>query len=246
MNSPAERIIDAHAAVGREHHLSLDENDLRRRMDEGGIDLAIARPMGAELAVYNRAGNDRVLSIGPRVSGLVSANPWFGDEAIDELTRCRDLGAVGLYLHPTRQGFMPTDPVAAPLVVFATEANWPVAIHTGTYIQSDVLALAELARRFPQTTFIADTAGFTDMWLELPGVLEETPNVMLCASLVWGRAILNTVNAGRADRILFGSGEPRDRMGAALARIDRLELKPEHRRMILSDNARRVFKLPAP
>ncbi len=243
MNSSDERIIDAHVAVGREHHLSLDENELLKRLDEGGIDLAIARPMGAELAVLNRRGNDRVLSLGPRVRGLVSANPWFGDEASDELKRCRDRGAVALYLHPTRQGFMPTDPIAQPLVVFATEQNWPVVIHTGTYIQSDVLALAELARRFPQTTFVADTAGFTDMWFELPGVLEEVPNVMLCASLVWGRAILNTVNAGRADRILFGSGEPRDRIGAALARIDRLELSPEHRRMVLWDNARRVFKL---
>lgn len=244
MNSPAERIIDAHVAVGREHHLSLSEAELLRRMDESGIDLAIARPMGAEIAVSNGRGNDRVLSIGPRVRGLVTANPWFGDVAIEKLEHCIDRGAVGLYLHPTRQGFMPTDPIVEPLVGFAADANWPVAIHTGTYIQSDVLALAELARRFPQTTFIADTAGFTDMWFELPGVLEEAPNVMLCASLVWGRAILNTVNAGSADRILFGSGEPRDRMGAARARIDRLELKAEHRRMILCDNARRVFKLP--
>src|SRR5438105_4868856 len=112
-------MIDAHVALGLEHHLRLDVADLLRRMDEYDVAVAVARPAGAELAVFNRRGNDRVLSAGPRVRGLATANPWFGAEAVAELDRCRGLGAVGLYLHPTRQGFLPTDPVAEPLIEFA-------------------------------------------------------------------------------------------------------------------------------
>lgn len=236
-------IIDAHVALGDEHHFGLDAADLIRRMDAHGIAVAIARPTGSELAVHNRRGNDRVISAGPRVRGLATANPWYGDEAVAELERCRDRGAVGLYLHPTRQGFLPTDPVAEPLIAFARRVRWPVVVHTGTYIHSDVLAVAELARRFPDVTFVCDTAGFADMWFELPGVMADAANVLLCASLIWPRAIDLTVKNCGAGRVLFGSGEPRDTLAAALARLDRLELSAVDRRAILHDNAVRVFGL---
>jgi uncharacterized protein len=236
-------IIDAHVSLGVEHHFRLDADELVSRMDEHEVILSIARPAGADLAVDNAIGNNLVLSAGPRVRGLATANPWYGARAISELTRSQSLGAVGLYLHPTRQGFLPTDPIVEPLIAFARRAGWPVVFHTGTYIQSDVLAVAEVARRNPEMTFICDTAGFSDMWFELPGVMAEHANVLLCASLIWPRAIDLAVREFGAGRVLFGSGEPRDRIGAALARIDRLELSPADRRAMLHDNAIRVFGL---
>lgn len=236
-------IIDCHVWLGEEHHLLLDVSDLLSRMSEAGVALSIARPIGAELAVRNRDGNDRVLKAGPRVRGLATANPWFGADAVRELERARDLGAVGVYLHPTRQGFMPTDPVARPVLDFAERAGLPLVIHTGTYIQSDVLAVAEVARRHPSISVVCDAAGWTDMWFELPGLLADVKNLMFCASMVWGRAIANTIKAHGPGRILFGSGEPRDHLTAALRRVDRLDLSDSDRQAVLCDNARRVFKL---
>src|SRR5262249_18815480 len=143
----AETVVDAHVALGEEHHLQLDARGLMERMDRSGVAMAIARPLGAEVAVNNRAGNDLVLNAAPaRVRGLATANPWYGNDAIKELQRCRAAGAVALYLHPTRQGFMPTDPIVRPVIEFARESRWPVVVHTGTYINSDVLAVAEVAR----------------------------------------------------------------------------------------------------
>ena len=58
------------------------------------------------------AGHDRetwLAEIAPRIRGLATANPWWGARALDELARCRDLGAVGLFLDPARQG--PIQPV---------------------------------------------------------------------------------------------------------------------------------------
>ena len=154
-------IVDAHVALGTEHYLQLDPAALAREMEAHEVSIAVARPLGAELAIYNMRGNDRLLDAGPNVRAADRANPWHGEAALDEIKRCHDRGAVGLYLHPSRQGFMPTDPVAEPLIALAAQLNWPVTFHTGTYIQSDVLAVAELARRFPQTTFVCDSAGFT-------------------------------------------------------------------------------------
>ena len=192
-----QQIIDAHVMLGEEHPLALQPDDLLRRMDAHGIERAIARPMGAELVVDNQAGNNRVLKCGPRIRGLVSVNPWYGPRAIDELKRCQQAGAVGLFLHPSRQGFMPTEPVVAPVLAFAAEAEWPVMFHTGSYVYSDVLAVAEVARAYPQTQFILGCGGFADMWFEIPGAMADVPNLWLETSHTLGDGIRATLKVGR-------------------------------------------------
>lgn len=236
-------VIDAHALLGEETYLSLNAAELLRRMDDAEIALAIARPMGRGLVVDHRAGNDMVLGAGPRVRGLVTANPWWGQAALDELARCRDLGAVGLFLDPARQGFMPTEPVAQPLIERAAEYGWPVMVKTGTYVNADVLALVEVARRMPGTPFIAGFGGFADMWFELAGVFGATPNLYLDASMMWGDAIGDVLREQGPSRVLFGSAEPRNRYAINLRTLDRMALDESGRRAILHDNAKRLFAL---
>jgi len=236
-------IIDAHVMLGEETYLSLTPDVLLRRMDDAGVDLAIARPMGGGLVVHHVAGNDLVLGAGPRVRGLVSANPWWGAKALDELARCRDRGAVGLFLDPLRQGFMPTEPIVVPLLDLAATYGWPVMFRTGAYVNADVLALAEVARRYPQTSFIAGFGGFADMWFELPGVFASVPNLFLDGSMMWGDAIREIVRDHGASRVLFASGEPRNRYAVNLRTLDRLDLDAASRRAILCGNAKRVFQV---
>jgi len=236
-------VIDAHAMLGDETYLRLDAADLLRRMDAAGVDLAVARPMGAGMIVDHRAGNDLVLKAGPRIRGLASVNPWWGAKALDELARCRDLGAVGLFLDPARQGFFPTEPVATPVFERAAEYGWPVLMKTGAYIYADILALAEVARAFPRTTFIAGFGGYADMWFELPMAIRSAPNLLLDASMIWGAGIREIVDRHGPERVLFGSAEPRNRYKVVLKTIDRLELDEAARRAILHDNAARVFKI---
>jgi len=236
-------IIDAHVLLGVENHLKLEVDELLRRMDAHGIETAIARPMGAELIVFNEAGNARLLRAHPRIRGLATANPWFGEKAIDELKRCRDVGAVGLFLHPSRQGFMPTDVVVEPVVDWAAGVGWPIMFHTGSYVESDILALGEVARKYPQTDFIAGFGGFTDMWFELPGVFGEVPNLTLDASMMWGSAIQEVIALHGQSRVLYGSAEPRNRYAVGLKTLERIELTQQQLRAVLFDNARRIFHL---
>jgi predicted TIM-barrel fold metal-dependent hydrolase len=229
--------------LGDETYLRLDAAELLRRMDAAGVDLAVARPMGAGLIVDHRAGNDLVLKAGPRIKGLATVNPWWGGKALDELARCRDLGAVGLFLDPARQGFFPTEPVATPVVERAADYGWPVMMKTGAYIYADILALAEVARAFPQATFIAGFGGYADMWFEMPIALRNAPNLLLDASMIWGAGIKEIVERHGPGRVLFGGAEPRNRYAVALKTIDRLGLDEASRRAILHDNAARVFKI---
>ncbi len=236
-------IIDAHAMLGREFPLALDVDELLRRMDAHGIELAIVRPMGADLVVDNRAGNDRVLNAGPRIRGLATANPWYGQRALDELKRSQAAGAIGLFLHPSRQGFSPIEPVAEPLLEFAAAANWPVMFHTGTYIHSDVLAVAEVARAYPQTQFILGCGGFADMWFEIPGAIHDIPNLWLDTSQTLGDGIRAVIKAAGHQRVIFGSGEPSNCYASALRCLSRLGLSGDAQRAVLHDNSQRLFRL---
>jgi len=241
--SEADRIIDAHAMLGSETYLRLDAAELQRRMDTANIDLAIARPMGSELVIDNRAGNDRVLNAGPRIRGMVSVNPWWEAKALDELNRCRDLGAVGLFLDPLRQGFFPTEGVATPIYEQVAEYAWPIMFRTGTYVFADVLAVAEVARRYPQIEFIAGFGGYADMWFEVQGAIGAVPNLHLDASLLWSDGIDEVIQAHGPERVLFGSAEPRNRYSINLRSMGRLSLSDTTRRAVLHGNAERIFSL---
>ncbi|MFA9480311.1 amidohydrolase family protein [Phycisphaerales bacterium AB-hyl4] len=243
MTDPIPTIIDVHAMLGVENHLRLDADALLEQMDRHGITAAITRPMGRELVWAWREGNDARLrhSEADRLRAWVTANPWAGNEAIDELRRCADRGAAGLFLHPARQGFMPIESVNMALVEQAASLNWPVMMQAGTYVYGDILAMAEVARRFPQTSFILGGGGFTDMWFEVPDAMAEHGNLLLETSLLWGDAILELVNAGFGDRLLFGSGAPRNHPEVVLNMLDRLDLPDAAHQAILGGNAQRVL-----
>ncbi len=237
-------IVDSHVLLGTEDHLSLTPDDLLRRMDLNGVETAIARPMGAELIVRNREGNDALLQAHPRIKAMVSVNPWWGPEfCLEELQRCRDQGAVGLFLNPARQGFFPTDSRITPLLELAEEFQWPVMFHTGTYIYADVLSVLERARQFPALNFIAGFGGFADMWFELPGVFSATENLYLDTSLLWGEAVQGILESSGASRLLFASAEPRNSIQVVLKVLERLALPETQRESILSGNAKRIFHL---
>lgn len=229
--------------LGDETYLSLNAVELLRRMDAAEIETSIARPMGAGLVVDHRAGNDLVLSGGPRIRGLVSVNPWWGARGLDELARCRDKGAAGLFLDPLRQGFFPTEPIAAPLYERAAEYRWPVMFRTGAYIFADVLAVAEVARQYPAVNFIAGFGGYADMWFEIGTAIGSVPNLHLDASMLWSDGIEEIIKQHGANRVLFGSAEPRNRYRVTLLTLDRLELSAAARQAIYYQNAQRVFCL---
>jgi predicted TIM-barrel fold metal-dependent hydrolase len=227
--------------LGDETYLSLDADELVRRMDEAEVDIAVARPMGSGLIVDQRAGNDQVLKGGPRIRGLVSVNPWWGKRGKDELARCRDAGAVGLFLDPARQGFFPTESVATELYETAADYQWPVMFRTGAYIYADVLAVVEVARRFPSVEFVAGFGGFADMWFEISDAIGSVPNLHLDASMLWSDGIEEIINRHGANRVLFGSAEPRNRYRVNFRALERLELSDETQEAVYHRNAARIF-----
>jgi predicted TIM-barrel fold metal-dependent hydrolase len=82
------------------------------------------------------------------------------------------------------------------------------------------------------------------MWFDVVSAMRDVPNLWLETSVMLGEAVRAVVRAVGADRVLFGSGEPRNRYAAALRTLDRIGLSEPQRDPILRNNAQRLFRLP--
>jgi predicted TIM-barrel fold metal-dependent hydrolase len=205
-------IIDAHAHVGQGRYKSLTPEALLHQMDAFGVERAVICPVEEQIILHNRDGNDFILSqVGQfptRFVGFAVANPWYGDPAVEELRRSLGEGLRGLKLHPTLQGFAVNDPIVYPVVEEAARHRAPIYVHTGTAHFGEPFQLAELARRYPNVTFIMGHAGASDFWYDIPRCHQFAPNILFETSRN-GPANYNhmMLNIG-ADHIVFGSNAP--------------------------------------
>src|SRR5512139_3747618 len=142
------RIFDAHCHLGQGLDYSITAETLLKEMDACGVERAVIVPADRQIAVANREGNDAVLEARrrypDRLVAFCTANPWFGEAAVEEVRRAFEAGAAGLKLHPVLQGFHIIDPVARPVVEAAVARRKPVYFHTGTPVSSSPFQLSEL------------------------------------------------------------------------------------------------------
>ena len=86
------------------------------------------------------------------------------DEApIEEATRCLDLGARGIKLHPRAQRFPLDDERLAPVFALAAERRVPILIHGGRGLPPIADGLRALVERYPEAQLIIAHAGIADL-----------------------------------------------------------------------------------
>jgi predicted TIM-barrel fold metal-dependent hydrolase len=219
-----------------------------REMDSAGVERAVVCPWGAELAVRNADGNDRIaraVAAHPgRLLGFASVNPWWGADAVAELDRAiQRLGLSGLKLHSVVQGFEIDDDVVLPVIERAAELGVVVYVHTGTPVLALPLQLLELATRYPQVPFIAGHMGGADFYVDAPLSLPRAENVWLETSLSCHAGYIGeAVAAAGAQRVLFGSDSPTSRMASELTKIRVLELGEEVERQVFGANLQALLE----
>lgn len=238
-------IIDTHCSVGKGTDSELSADDLVAAMDANGVAKAIIAPVDRYLAVYNREGNDAMIEAGRRFPGrlyaMATANPWYGERALEEVKRTFGEGAVGLKLHPQFQGFNMTDPVVIPLLELAAELNKPVYFHTGVPICCMPFQLTELAMRFPEITFIMGHMGFSDFWYDVVAAVKAVENIYLESSPYWPDYVTDVVKKVGADRIMFGSDMPNNQQRLAIESIRLSSMSEKVKEQFFSRIAQRVF-----
>lgn len=174
--------------------------------------------------------------------GVPISAPWSREEA----ARCASKGARGLKLHPNSEGLSLVDPEVyrnlLGLSQTAAEHGMPILIHI-PFKDPEVDAFFRLAAERPKTTFIAAH----QLGPRFKRLVEAPRNVYFDISglpLAPRTAAAGFVAVWRAagmDRILLGSDWPLLHPSEHMAALRAFPLTREERRMIITENARRLF-----
>jgi predicted TIM-barrel fold metal-dependent hydrolase len=220
--------------------LTFAEDGLAGALDEAGIDRAIVCAPRARGHGYDVA-NERVAALArahpDRLVAFARVDP-LAPEAASHLD-----GALGLFLHPWEDAFRINDPAVDAVV----DGERPVIVATGWPFVSEALQVAELARRHPETTFVATNGaqinvsglGQDDALL----ALDACPNLFVQTSGVYREDFLEgVVERFGAERLLYASAFPRFDPRLELLRVRWApNIHDDARDAILGGNATRLL-----
>jgi predicted TIM-barrel fold metal-dependent hydrolase len=160
-------VFDAHLHLGHDiDGMVGDYDDLERVMAQYGISRAFMFCMDEpDRHPGFRAPNDRTLEFAARSEGrlIPFVRLDLGEGPIDEATRCLDLGARGIKLHPRAQKFLLDDERLAPVFAIAAERRVPILIHGGRGLPPIADDLARLVDTYPEAQLIIAHAGIADL-----------------------------------------------------------------------------------
>ena len=246
--SPSARIADA--------------PKLLEAMDRDGVDHSVVMGMGwTDYHVAVEANDyiiDAISRYPGRLTGLASVNPAWGKAALDEARRCAVAGLRGIgELHPDTQRVDITDKaLMAPLMDLARDLSMPVLLHCSEPVGHGYPGkgattpdkLWQFVQDFPANTIIcAHWGGGLPFYSLMPEVGAALSNVYFdsaASPFLYRPAIYpNVVSLVGADRMLFATDYPLMRPSRSLAELADEPLTEDDRRLILGENAARLFGL---
>ncbi len=240
------RIYDAHCHLGRGRDYAVTAEALLEEMDACGVERAVVVPADRQIAVANREGNDEVLKAvrehPDRLTAFCTVNPWYGEDALDELRRAFGAGAAGLKLHPVLQGFSIIDPVARPVVELAVGLGRPVYFHTGTPACSTPFQLSDLCLEFPRGTFIMGHAAYSDYWNDVVAAAKCAGNMFIETSTHLPLVVRLLAEELGAGRLVYGSNYPLNSMGLEIEKIIRYLATAADIDRLFYGNVERILK----
>ena len=266
-------IIDCHTHLNNYHDEQTDAlhtclEKLQTTMRRNRVDVSVV------LTSYKRApGRPTTQAVIDATRDLPAIHVVAGithkelsEAAIAELRGFLERGLIrGLKLYPGYEPFYPADASLAPIYALAEEFDVPVMIHAGdTYSPggkvkySHPLNIDEVAVDFPKVNFVICHLGnpwFRDtmevvyknsnVYADISGLVlgdftdrfEEYMRKQLQEMLVWGM---------NPEKVLFGTDWPISTVESYLQFMDELRLPVKERRLIMFENAARLFKIAVP
>jgi uncharacterized protein len=245
---PAEvEIFDAHVHLGQDiDGFSGNYDDLTNVNEHYGIShcfmFCLDEP---DRHPAFRAANDRTLAYAERSGGklIPFVRLDLGEQPVEEATRCLDLGARGIKLHPRAQRFLLNDERLAPIFALAAERRVPILIHGGRGLPPIASELAALVDRYPEAQLIIAHGGIAD----LPALAERFAGKagVFFDTSVWSPIDLLTVfRVFSPEQIVYASDFPYGQQPSSLSLTLRTAnasgLDEEDLRAVLAGNADRI------
>jgi len=236
-------VFDAHAHIGGlANHPALSLPDHVAMMDRVGIDVtAVSSCLALNGAI--RDGNNNVAAaceqFPDRFVGYCHVSGNYPELMTSELNRCFAMDcfrAIKLY----QVGCAFDDPAFLPVWECAKDRRLPVMSHTWG---GNLTELDTIAERFPSVPFILAHSGSAlahDKYIE---AAQRCPNIYL--DLTYSREHTNQIEhmtrAIGPERVVWGTDVPCFSMGHQLGKLLLSDLTDAEKRLILYDNAARLF-----
>jgi predicted TIM-barrel fold metal-dependent hydrolase len=192
-----------------------------------------------------RAANDRTLAYAKRSEGrlIPFVRLDLAEQPIEEATRCLDLGASGIKLHPRAQRFLLNDERLAPVFALAAERRVPILIHGGRGLPLIAKELAHLVERYPEAQLIIAHGGIAD----LPALAEQFAGKagVFFDTSVWSPIdLLSVFHVFSPEQIVYASdfpyGQQPSSLLIALRTAKASGLDEDDLRAMLAGNAQRI------
>jgi uncharacterized protein len=240
-------IFDAHTHLGTDIDGMVGiYDDLIRGMEKYGISRCFMFCLDEpDRHPGFRAGNDRTLAFAQRSAGklIPFVRLDLSEDPIGEATRCLDLGARGIKLHPRAQKFLLDDERLSPIFALAAERNVPVLIHGGRGLPPIADDLARVVDRYPGAQLIVAHAGIADL-AALADRLGGKAGVYFDTSVWSPLDLLGLYRLVGPEQVVYASDYPYGQQPASLLislRTARLAgLSDEQVRDVLAGNAHRI------
>jgi predicted TIM-barrel fold metal-dependent hydrolase len=244
--------------------LSLEE--MLARMDAANIETAFlvaakVGPIGSR-ACYHvpyRLVAEAVQRYPERFRGLAGLDPIEGMRGVRELERAvREDGFIGAHFYPHWFELPPDHAKWYPFYAKCVELDIPVQLQVGqsmiydpSYPRRSVgrpIALDAVACDFPELAIVGIHVGIP--WTEeMIAMAWKHPNVHIGCDAhspkYWPASFVQFINSYGQDKVIFGTDFPVLQFERTRAEIEALGLRPEAKRKLLRENARRLYKLGA-
>ena len=239
-------IFDAHTHLGHDiDGMVGDLDELLRVHERSGISRAFVFCLDEpDRHPAFRAANDRTLAFAQRSGGrlIPFVRLDLSESPIEEATRCIDLGARGIKLHPRAQKFLLNDDRLAPVFELAAGRGVPILIHGGRGLPPIADELAHLMDRFEPQLIIAH-AGIADL-AALAHHFGGRPNVFFDTSVWSALDLLDLYRLVSPEQVLYASDYPYGQQPSSLlisVRTARLSgLDDDQVRAVLGGSAARI------
>ncbi len=243
----AAEIFDAHVHLGHDiDGMTGVYEDLDRINERYGISRCFMFCMDeVDRHPAFRAANDRTLAYAERSAGrfIPFVRLDLSEEPIEEATRCLDLGARGIKLHPRAQRFLLNDERLAPVFELAADRSVPILIHGGRGLPPIADHLHRLVERYPGSQLIIAHAGIADLG-SLAGHFAGMAGVFFDTSVWSAIDLLSLYHLVSPEQVVYASDYPYGQQPSSLLIAMRTahiaDLDDAQLRMMLSGTASRI------
>jgi predicted TIM-barrel fold metal-dependent hydrolase len=240
-------VFDAHVHLGHDiDGMTGVYEDLERINERYGISRCFMFCMDeVDRHPAFRAANDRTLAYAERSCGrfIPFVRLDLSEEPIEEATRCLDLGARGIKLHPRAQRFLLNDERLAPVFELAADRGVPILIHGGRGLPPIAEHLHRLVERYPGSQLIIAHAGIADLG-SLAGYFAGMAGVFFDTSVWSAIDLLSLYHLVSPEQVVYASDYPYGQQPSSLLIAIRTAhvagLDDAQLRMMLSGTANRI------